>query len=1080
MRTFFLEKQDIIRITGQRFYKRGYDYFQKGRVYGLSYNPAINMWTGNVRGTEIYSVRIFFFDNDDQPEASCGCPAYETHYTCKHIAAVLLAIGKNARNNGSDGEMDPNLSPAIPIDDTFSSRIIEAFSPNRTSLPVAKQKPLMIEYILKKRVNHHNSKSLLEIELKVGEKKPLVIKDIRGFLSSVKKEISYKITSSFTYQPATHYFTEEDHLIISQLIVAYENESMFDHSFANPQQDKRALLLPPGKINALLPLLAEQEASYHISSENTHVPVSIINEQAPPLKFQLDMDENDTYYFDVTSLREYSYFESYGLLFSDGNFYQLTNDQQKIIDQLYALLPYRTRHAHPIAAENIQSFFHRVLPKLEKIGGVTYSESVRNRIIDVQLHPKIYLDEQQSKIIARVEFHYDDRVVLPYQKNRNAELIVKRDVDKEEMVLNSLGAANFAYKRGQFQLQRQEDIYFFLHNGLAELEKAAEVYVSYGVKAMLTNAAPVLKSSVNVEESSGMLDIQFDMEGIAPESIQHILQAMVEKKSYYRIPNGALLNLEEQEFESLRHLTESLQLKKDQVTDDHIHVPVARSFQVEEALTDNHVHYESSFENLLTQLKHPQQRTYELPETLDAQLRDYQFTGFQWLKSLSHYHLGGILADDMGLGKTLQTIAYLLSEKADKPYSLSSLIVVPSSLLFNWKKEFEKFAPTIKTCIVNGTKEQRRNLLRENQEAEVYITSYPLIRRDADLYTQADFDTLILDEAQAIKNHLTQTAKAVRSVRASNRFALSGTPIENSLEELWSIFQTISPGLFGNKQSFLDLDNNYISRISRPFILRRIKKEVLEELPDKIETNQYSELTKDQKEVYLAYLEKMQSQLNETVESKGFEKGKLEILAGLTRLRQVCCHPSLFLENYEGQSGKLEQLNELVTELSRNNQRALIFSQFASMLPIIEQKLHENGINTFLLDGSTPSEQRMEMVERFNAGEKTIFLISLKAGGTGLNLTGADTVILYDLWWNPAVEEQAAGRAHRIGQKKVVQVIRMITEGTIEEKIFQLQQRKRQLVDQIIQPGETMLTKLSEDEIRELLEMNVNESANRS
>jgi SNF2 family DNA or RNA helicase len=340
---------------------------------------------------------------------------------------------------------------------------------------------------------------------------------------------------------------------------------------------------------------------------------------------------------------------------------------------------------------------------------------------------------------------------------------------------------------------------------------------------------------------------------------------------------------------------------------------------------------------------------------------------------------------------------------------------------------------------------------------------------DFELYKDKGFDTLILDEAQAIKNHLTQTAKLVKKINAVKRFALSGTPIENSLDELRSIFDAILPGFFQNQQSFRQLSQEHIARVVRPFILRRMKQDVLKELPEKIETVHHSELTKEQKELYIGYLQKIQQETIQSLQIDGFEKSRIKILAGLTRLRQLCCHPSLFLENYEGSSGKLEQFMEIAGNYLENGKRLLVFSQFTGMLQIIREQMDQADIRYFYLDGQTPSKERVEMANRFNNGDKEVFLVSLKAGGSGLNLTGADTVFLYDLWWNPAVEEQAAGRAHRIGQKNSVQVIRLITRGTIEEKIYELQQRKRELIDKVIQPGETILSSLTEQELREIL-----------
>jgi SNF2 family DNA or RNA helicase len=326
-----------------------------------------------------------------------------------------------------------------------------------------------------------------------------------------------------------------------------------------------------------------------------------------------------------------------------------------------------------------------------------------------------------------------------------------------------------------------------------------------------------------------------------------------------------------------------------------------------------------------------------------------------------------------------------------------------------------------------------------------------------------------MDEAQYFKNHTTQTAQAVKAIEAGYRFALTGTPVENKLEELWSIFGAVFPELFPSKQAFNELTLEAVAKRVRPFLLRRLKSDVLQELPEKIESIQASELLPEQKQLYVGFLAKLQQETVKHLNEEGFQKNRIRILAGITRLRQLCCHPALFVEGYEGSSAKFEQLLEMIEECQSAGKRLLIFSQFTEMLGLIGRELGYRGMPYFYLDGQTPAAERVALCSRFNNGERDLFLLSLKAGGTGLNLTGADTVILYDLWWNPAVEQQAADRAHRIGQKNVVQVIRLVTQGTVEDKMYELQQKKKNLIDEVIQPGQEALSSLSEQEIREIL-----------
>ncbi|MFT4145960.1 MAG: DEAD/DEAH box helicase, partial [Mobilitalea sp.] len=456
----------------------------------------------------------------------------------------------------------------------------------------------------------------------------------------------------------------------------------------------------------------------------------------------------------------------------------------------------------------------------------------------------------------------------------------------------------------------------------------------------------------------------------------------------------------------------------------------------------------------------------------------YQMTGYKWLKTLAGNELGGILADDMGLGKTLQSIVYIASSvQAEK--GVHTLIVCPTSLIFNWQDEIENFAPHLRAMVITGNPNDRQEAISKYKEYDVLITSYPLIRRDITFYEKIEFHTVFIDEAQFIKNDSSQNAKSVKRLRAKHRFALTGTPIENNLSELWSIFDFIMPDYLNSHSRFVEVYEKPILKEDsaalldlhqhiEPFILRRMKKDVLTELPDKYESKMLTDMSEGQKLVYLSYLENIRSELHHEIEENGVEKSRMKILAALTRLRQICCHPSTFLENYQGGSGKLDLLMEVIPEAITNDHRILVFSQFTSMLRLIENELKDLDISYFYLEGSTATEDRNDYVKRFNAGEGKVFLISLKAGGTGLNLTGADTVIHYDPWWNPAVEDQATDRAYRIGQQNKVHVMKLITKGTIEEKIYKLQRKKKELSDSIISSKEVFINTLSREELEDL------------
>ena len=463
------------------------------------------------------------------------------------------------------------------------------------------------------------------------------------------------------------------------------------------------------------------------------------------------------------------------------------------------------------------------------------------------------------------------------------------------------------------------------------------------------------------------------------------------------------------------------------------------------------------------------------PEPLNAMLRPYQMRGFMWMQALHRLRMGGILADDMGLGKTIQVISLLLWAGRKKEEKLPSIVVAPTSLVYNWMSEIRRFAPELNVVVGEGAQAARAaqiaKLLEPDCDVDIYITSYPLIRRDIAQLSRVSFRFAILDEAQYIKNAMSVGAGAVKQLKAQTRFALTGTPMENHPGELWSIFDFVLPGYLLSFAQFMHRfgdggENETLRRRIRPFLLRRLKGDVLKELPEKNEIQMMADMTEEQRRVYQASLLRLRPQVADM--AKG--GNRIEMLAAITELRQICGHPSLVLPDYAASSGKLDLLLDILPGALEAGHRALIFSQFTRMLRIVQRRLEAAGVSCMYLDGETPPKRRMELVEQFNGGEGQVFLISLKAGGSGLNLTGADTVIHFDPWWNPAAEDQATDRAHRIGQKRTVNVIRLITRGSIEEQVVRLGERKRELFDQMITAGEAMPTQLTAEDIRALFE----------
>ncbi|MFD1064617.1 SNF2 helicase associated domain-containing protein [Oceanobacillus locisalsi] len=1035
-----------------KFYRRGLHYYQHNNVHDLIYDHNSDVWTATVQGTEDYFVEINTNDlQDGSIDMQCDCPAFDTFGYCKHIIATLLAIQRFERDD---------VRPKV--NNYRLNRFMEAIRGTRSVTEnTSYQEPVQVEYILSWSYLKH-----LQIEWKIGEKHLYVVKNATDFLENYFKKREHYFSKKFTFQPEKHVIDEADQEIFEMLYQVSKSAEIYDAYGYTKRNNERYLTIPPVLAKNLLHKLKERKTVVKTQRQE-YKDIQIIDGELP---FQFDVMKNDQ----RISLRlqqgnAMTFFPNYDLLFLDGVFYFPKREQIPVLEELEM---FRLENIYfDVPTDQTDTFLSEVMPALETVGEVQLDEQIAEEVIKEPLKARCYLELQDDVVIGRLEYHYGTHVIDPFQGKKDTDVMLIRDVDKEQLIMQHIEEADFRYNGRELYMSvdDEEGLYHFLYKILPALNQDVELFLSSEFKKMLFDYEPQPSTSVQMESQNNLLEIGFSIDGVDDNEINRVLQAVIEKKRYFRLDSGQMLDLDTEEFASIQQFFDGLGMDKEDVQNGQVQMPAYRGAQLDELL-DTKKQYDSHFRDLLSHLKSPEEQVYELPDNLQASLRTYQKVGYQWFKSLSAYQFGGILADDMGLGKTLQAIAYITSESEGNPVG-PHLIVVPSSVVYNWKNELEKFAPHLTSVILTGQPAERHERMESSKEKDVWITSYATLRQDVEYYQDTTFQTLLLDEAQYIKNYQTKTSKAIRTLQATRRFALSGTPIENSIGELWSIFQVILPGLMPDQKTFKQMDSSKVSAITKPFILRRLKRDVLKELPEKIESVHISELTDDQKDLYVGYLRKLQQEAATSMQEDSFQQNRMKILAGLTRLRQICCHPSTFVENYEGKSGKLEQLMETVDTAVNNGKRLLIFSQFTSMLEIISGRLEEAGYDYFYLSGDTPSKNRVDMSEKFNNGEKGIFLISLKAGGTGLNLTGADTVILYDLWWNPAVEDQATGRAHRFGQKNVVQVIRLVTEGTIEEKIYELQQQKRELIDQVIQPGETMLSSLSEDDIKELLSL---------
>ncbi|QJD84836.1 DEAD/DEAH box helicase [Cohnella herbarum] len=1113
--SFQLTKRVIKLLCGPFSYERGEIDYRAGKVTITDFDSDRSTYRATVQGNNEYGIKIFIDDNGDV-DAQCNCPVFDiSPKYCKHIAAALLNIhdiqnaGKSPdrsyssrlQSDGSNAEATQTgfLTPRFATTRAQSALgltgekielatgMLGLFGNRPTRLSRAKhlydaREIVDVEFTISP-FPYGYRKYMFGVELKVGHKRLYVVKKIREWLDRIDRRERYEFSKHFAYDPALHSFSSDNDAIIAQLIEIYRSEKMYRETssiysaHANHMSGDRMLLIPPASWDALVPRLA-QAPNVKMEQDNVTYEGVHVSDEPVPLQFDFDRDQTDadngSYRLEVRGMDRITVMDAYGLVLSEGKLIKLKDEQCARLSELKQMLDASRQSRVPIQPEQMEPFMEQVIPGLMKLGSVRISQDVSERLVRSPLKAKLYLDRVRDRLLAGLEFHYGDILINPLEGSahrRGTDRILMRDGEQEGQILDLMEQSRFSKTESGYLMDDEDDEYEFLYRIIPQLEKLLQVYATSAVKARLFVGHAPPKIKVDVDERTDWLDCKFELEGVPETEIRHLLKSIEEKRKYYKLPNGALMPLESVDFQQINRFMNEIGLPKGGLRGSEFRLPIVRGLHLMDAdKQGNAIMIGKSFRKLLDNMRNPDNLDFPVPANLDSVLRDYQKYGYQWLRTLAHYRFGGILADDMGLGKTLQSIAYLVSMLPEiRNEQRPAIIVCPASLMYNWHNELSKFAPEIRTMIADGSREDRSRALRQLSDTDVVITSYPLLRRDVESYAEPSFHTLILDEAQAFKNHATQTAQAVKEIQARFRFALTGTPVENTIEELWSIYDAVFPELFQDRRTFNELTRETVAKRIRPFLLRRLKTDVLKELPEKIESIQSSELLPEQKKLYMAYLAKLQKETLKHLNEEGFQKSRIKILAGLTRLRQLCCHPALFVDDYEGGSAKFEQLMEIVEECRSSGKRMLVFSQFTEMLGLIRRELGYQGVPLFYLDGHTPSSERVELCNRFNDGERDLFLISLKAGGTGLNLTGADTVILYDLWWNPAVEQQAADRAHRMGQKNVVQVLRLITQGTVEQKMYALQQRKKNLIDEVIQPGQEALSTLTEDEIREIL-----------
>ncbi len=994
-------------------------------------------------------VRFWVSDDGVISNMSCNCSSY--YLECSHIAAVLLLAAGEYKKRLNDSDRSSNAVNMLINSYTETSVSDDPLLTEQTPVRI------LPEIVLDRNVKY---------SLTIGREKQYKVKDIFELYKRFEDETEYSYGKYFKFVHKREAIDEKSRRLLDLTTLIYTSSSYY-------LRNARDFVLDNTKSDDFFKIFKDD----HVSIDGKQYLVKF---EDPRVSFTISEASNSR--FRIKSDEKYMLLNKgiYGIFLdkADMKLYAASPAFTKAIFDLYDECVFSDGLL--VSRKDMPQFYTAVLKKVKQFAEIEGIGEV-DEFIPPELVPQLYIDlNENNEVIGRLDFCYGDKI-YPSKPKKDEPQNPYNDKVAEKIALMRVGEYFETIPRrfkNPFAITEEKKIVDFLSEGLPKLMEVMEVYASDRFKRM-SNRPPV-KPVVGVRPEGSLLLVNISDENYTNEELIEILGAYRRGAKYTRLKNGSFALINDSVAE-LDELTKNLNITDKQLLKENMNIPRYRMMYLDSLKRSENFRLQRSedFKKAVRKYRSGLEGTEatEVPATLDDIMRDYQRYGFRWLKMLSAYGFGGILADDMGLGKTLQSIALMLDAKNRSAEHIQNLVVCPATLTLNWENEIKRFAPELKPLTVIGTVAVRDQLLEQADDYDVLITSYTTLTRDIAKYEKRKFYLHFIDEAQYIKNHDTQMAKAVKAVDSQVRFALTGTPVENSLAELWSIFDFIMPDYLFNYNRFKKnfetpivskKDDKAVKALQRavsPFILRRMKKEVLTELPDKTETILTSAMEAEQRKIYAANAEQLRQSLGSAGDSP---EERIKILAMLTRLRQLCCDPHLVYENYEGGSAKLEQCIDLVESCINSGHKILLFSQFTSMLSIIRSRFDEMGISYFELTGETKPKERIRMMNEFNADSTQVFLISLKAGGTGLNLTGADIVIHYDPWWNVSAENQASDRVYRIGQRNNVQVYKLVADKSIEQNILKLQEAKKNLSD-IAVNGEGDIMRMSVDEILSLL-----------
>jgi len=1037
---------------------RGMAYYKQGRV--KEYFCTNRNGTYNIRcvvqGTNAYRVELDVgsgFINSITVTGECSCLQFSKARKCKHMAAALFAFRELGQTevNASDKRVD---------------KLIKAFLelPAESDAPAEGAGDIRFVPVID---GIDEQRGLLKLSFRIGRDRLYVVRDLTALKHMFDECAEHAYGKKLTLRHDINALDPRSRAMLKLVFNAQETyaagNSLLNTYYSGSGSIKQEIPFTGRFLSEFFDLYLNTRVERYSDGE------VLFCEGDPKLTLRLTpMQGGARLHLEGSGLGT-------PLVTSEGT-WLLTHDRlMRLSSKGQKLLPLIAmgNEAADINERDLDAFCSSVLPEIRDSVDIVDESGLLDRHLPDSCTPRFHLDMRTDRLLCRLSFDYGGVIVLAGKDvpSGNIHRNAPEEARAERFLLRDFKRTGDAH----FMIDDADRSFAYLAEKLDALREMGEVYLSSSLSQReYTPQSPAIGISV----SDGTLLMDFDTGGFPPEELESLYDSLLLRKKYYRLRDGRFMTLggDAQGLGRLAEIAHMTQLKPRDLANGHAELPAYRGLYLDDMLRgeDMRVDRDGTFREMVRKFKTVADSDYAFPENIKGRLRGYQEIGYRWLKTLESCGFGGILADEMGLGKTLQMIVFFASHYRKGEPSAPSLVVCPTSLVYNWKDEIERFAPDLTVKLILGTAAARRALLSEEGDEEIWVTSYDLLKRDIEHYDGRMFYCCVLDEGQFVKNASTLASKSVKRINAVRRFVMTGTPIENRLSELWNLFDFLMPGYLFSQQRFVEKlerpivqsgsaeAQSQLKRLVQPFLLRRRKADVLKELPPKQEYVRRIMLSEGERKVYAAQAQAALKQLDK-------DSGKLSILAALMRLRQICCDPNLCFENYKGETSKLEACLELVDSMVENGHQILLFSQFTSMLENIRAKLAKSGISYFVLQGSTSKEERQRIVRAFNAGQASVMLISLKAGGTGLNLTAADVVIHYDPWWNQAAQDQATDRAHRIGQKERVQVYKLIAENTVEERILELQEKKGALLDSVTEGGEGILG-MTAEEMLKLLE----------